>query len=260
MDDETDGRPTGRTASCRIHRPGDGMSNAKKNEIKPWLKQQWVIAPKANASFVANMEDVLDTYQKPYDPARPVVCVDECGKQLIGEVREPLPVRPQSPAKEDSEYKRGGMANLFMAFEPLAGTRYVEVTARKTSVDFARFLQQLSDEHYRDAEKIIMVCDNLSTHTPAAFYEAFAPLEARRLAKRFEWHYTPKHGSWLNVAEMELSVLARQCLDRRIPDQETLANEVAAWQRERNQAVVKVNWQFTTQDARIKLRKLYPSI
>jgi transposase len=152
------------------------------------------------------------------------------------------------------------MANLFMAFEPLAGRRHVEVTERKTSVDFARFLKQLGDDHYPDAERIVLVCDNLSTHGPAAFYEAFEPAEARRLAQRFEWHYTPKHGSWLNVAEMELSVLARQCLDRRIPDRDALGREVAAWERDRNRAVVKVNWQFTTEDARLKLRKLYPTI
>jgi hypothetical protein len=224
------------------------------------LKQQWVIPPKANAAFVANMEDVLDTYAKPYDSTRPVVCVDEGGKQLIGDVREPLPVRPGSPAKEDCVYERGGMANLFLAFEPLAGKRLVEVTERKTSLDFARFLRVLSDEHYAAAETVVLVCDNLSTHTPAALYAAFAPAEARRLAERFEWHYTPKHGSWLNVAEMELSVLARQCLDRRIPDVAALKKEVAAWEKTRNAAVVKVDWQFTTADARVKLKKLYPTI
>lgn len=236
------------------------MADLEKNEIKPWLKQQWVIAPKANAAFVAAMEDVLDVYAKPYDSKRPVVCVDEGGKQLIGEVREPLPVRPGSPAKEDCVYERGGMANLFMAFEPLAGTRRVEVTERKAGVDFARFLRALSDEHYPGAGKVVLVCDNLSTHTPAALYAAFEPAEARRLAERFEWHYTPKHGSWLNVAEMELSVLARQCLDRRIPDASTLKREVAAWEKTRNAAVVKVDWQFTTADARVKLKKLYPTI
>lgn len=236
------------------------MSDIEKNELKPWLKQQWVIPPRASAGFVASMEDVLDTYAKPYDSRRPVVCVDEAGKQLIGEVREPLPVRPGTPAKQDSEYQRGGMANLFMAFEPLAGRRHVDVTQRKTSVDFARFLKQLSDEHYPDAKRIVLVCDNLSTHSPAALYQAYEPTEARRLARRFQWHYTPRHGSWLNVAEMELSVLARQCLDRRIPDHDTLAREVAAWQKQRDAAVVKVNWQFTTDDARIKLHKLYPSI
>jgi hypothetical protein len=219
-----------------------------------------VIPTKASAAFVAPMEDVLDTYAKPYDSTRPVVCVDEGGKQLIGEVREPLPVRPGSIAKYDSEYKRGGVANVFMAFEPLAGRRHVEVSARKTSIDFARFLRRLSDERYSDAEQIVLVCDNLNTHSPAAFYNAFEPAEARRLAQRFEWHYTPKHGSWLNVAEMELSVLARQCLARRIPDQKTLHHQAAAWERERNRATVSVNWQFTTEDARIKLKKLYPTI
>jgi hypothetical protein len=236
------------------------VADAEKNDLKPWLKQQWVIPPKANAGFVANMEDVLDTYARPYDPDRPVVCVDEGGKQLIGDVREPLPTRPGSPAKQDSEYTRGGMANLFMAFEPLAGRRHVAVTERKTSPDFARFLKVLADDHYPAATRIALVCDNLSTHTSAALYEAFAPTEARRLANRFEWHYTPKHGSWLNVAETELSVLARQCLDRRIPDRATLDREVATWVRDRNAAVVKVDWHFTTAEARIKLKRLYPTI
>jgi hypothetical protein len=206
------------------------------------------------------MEDVLDVYARRYDEARPVVGVDEGGKQLIGDVREPLPVRPGSPAKQDYEYERNGMANLFMAFEPLAGRRQVEVTERKTAGDFARFLRRLSDEWYPKAERIVLVCDNLNTHTPAALYEAFEPAEARRLAERFEWHYTPKHGSWRNVAEMELSVLARQCLDRRIPDLESLRREVAAWEQKRNAAVVKVDWQFTTADARVKLKRLYPTI
>jgi hypothetical protein len=236
------------------------VAHASKNEIKPWLKQQWVIPPKANAAFVANMEDVLDVYARPPDPSRPVVCVDEGGKQLIGDVREPLPVRPGCAAKQDYEYQRNGMANLFMAVEPLSGWRHVEVTERKTAVDFAHFLRLLSDGPFRDCEKIVLVCDNLNTHTPASLYEAFEPAEARRLAGRFEWHHTPKHGSWLNVAECELSVLARQCLDRRIPDQETLQREVAAWERTRNAAAVKVDWQFTTADARIKLKRLYPTV
>jgi hypothetical protein len=236
------------------------VAHAEKNEIKPWLKQQWVIPPKANAGFVANMEDVLDVYARPYDAKRPVVCVDEGGKQLIGDVREPLPVRVGYPAREDSEYQRGGVANLFMAFEPLVGHRQVEVTERKTSVDFAQFLRRVSDEWYPDVQRIVLVCDNLSTHSSAAFYEAFQPDEARRLANRFEWHYTPKHGSWLNVAEMELSVLMRQCLDRRIPDSTALSREIGAWERQRNETKVTVQWQFTTADARIKLRKLYPTI
>jgi transposase len=206
------------------------------------------------------MEDVLDTYTLPYDPSRPVVCVDEGGKQLIGDVREPLPVRAGSPAKQDCNYQRGGMANLFMAFEPLAGRRQVVVTERKRSVDFAGFLRLIADEWYTEAERVVLVCDNLNTHTPAALYEAFEPAEARRLAERFEWHYTPKHGSWLNMAEMELSVVARQCLDRRIPDLARLREEVHLWEEERNAAVVKVDWQFTTADARVKLKKLYPTI
>lgn len=206
------------------------------------------------------MEDVLEVYARPYDPSRPVVCVDEGGKQLIGDVRPPLPVRPGKSSKQDSEYVRGGVANLFMAFEPLAGQRHVEVTERKTSIDFARLLRAISDERYPDAERLILVCDNLSTHTSAALYEAFKPEEARRIAARIEWHYTPKHGSWLDVAEMELSVLARQCLDRRIPDMSTLKREVRSWEDARNAAVVKVDWQFTTADARVKLRSLYPTI
>jgi hypothetical protein len=219
-----------------------------------------VLPPKANAGFVAAMEDVLDVYARPYDPKRPQVCFDEGGKQLIGDVRAPLPVRPGTPRREDYEYERQGMANLFMVFEPLAGTRRVEVTQRKTNQDFARLIQRLVDQWYPEAEKIVLVLDNLSTHSPAALYETFAPAEARRLVEKLEIHYTPKHGSWLNVAEMELSVLARQCLDRRIADLDALRREVAAWVAARNAAVVKVDWQFTTADARVKLKRLYPSI
>lgn len=203
---------------------------------------------------------MLEVYARPHDPNQPVVCVDEGGKQLIGDVREPLPTRPGSRVKQDYGYVRGGMANLFMCFEPLAGMRHVAVTERKTSVDFARFLKVVSDEHYADARRIVLVCDNLSTHSPAALYEAFEPAEARRLVERFEWHHTPVHGSWLDMAEIELSVLARQCLDRRIPDAATLAREVSRWERERNAATVGVRWQFTTTDARVKLHKLYLTI
>ena len=206
------------------------------------------------------MEDVIGVYHRPPDPARSVVCVDEAGKQLIGDIREPLPVRAGSPAKEDSEYERHGTANLFMAFEPLAGRRAVEVTDRRTAVDFARFIKRLLDDEYPDADRIVLVTDNLNTHCVGSLYEAFAPAEARRLADRIEWHYTPKHGSCLNMAEIELSVLARQCLDRRIPDRATLAREVAAWEAERNKAAVKADWQFTTTDARVKLKRLYPTI
>jgi transposase len=206
------------------------------------------------------MEDVIEVYHRPFDSQCPTVCVDEGGKQLIGEVRPPLPVRVGSPAKEDYEYERNGVANLFMAFEPLAGRRVVEVTERRTAVDFAKFLKRLLDEVYPDAARVVLVTDNLNTHGTGSLYEAFDPAEALRLAKRIEWHYTPKHGSWLNMAEIELSVLARQCLDRRIPDIESLRREVAAWQQRRNAAEVKADWQFTTADARVKLKKLYPTI
>ena len=214
----------------------------------------------ASAAFVADMGDVLDVYARPYGPARPVVAVDEGGKQLIGDVREPRPLRPGSPAEQDYEYERAGTANLFMAFEPLAGWRHVEVAGRKTAVDFARFLRLLSDGPLRGAEEVVLVCDNLNTHTPASLYEAFAPAEARRLAERFEWHYAPEHGSWLNAAERELSVVARQCLDRRIPDLQALRREIAAWEWARDVAVVKVDWQYATADARVKLKKLYPTV
>ncbi len=206
------------------------------------------------------MEDVLGVYARPLDPARPVVCVDGGGKQLVGDARPPLPVRPGTPSRVDYEYTRNGTANVFMAFEPLAGVRHAEVTDRETSKDFARFARRVVDEWYPAADKVVLVLDNLSTHAPAALYEAFAPAEARRLCDRLEWHYTPKHGSWLNVAELELSVLARQCLDRRLPDLDTLKREVAAWEAERNKAVVRVDWQFTTADARVKLKRLYPTI
>lgn len=206
------------------------------------------------------MEDVIEVYHRPYDPDRPVVCVDECGKQLVGDVREPLPVRAGSPAKEDAEYSRNGVANLFLAFEPLAGQRVVEVTGRRTAVDFARFLKHLLDVAYPSARKVVLVTDNLNTHATGSLYEAFEPAEARRLAGRIEWHYTPKHGSWLNMAEIELSVLARQCLDRRIPDRVVLAQEVTTWQATRNAVGVKAEWQFTTADARVKLKTLYPTI
>jgi transposase len=206
------------------------------------------------------MEDVIGVYHRPHDPECPTVCVDEGGKQLIGEVRPPLPVRVGSPAKEDYEYQRNGVANLFMAFEPLAGRRVVEVTERRTAIDFAKFLKRLLDEVYPDAMRVVLVTDNLNTHGTGSLYEAFEPAEARRLAERIEWHYTPKHGSWLNMAEIELSALARQCLDRRIPDAEALKREVVAWERRRNAAAVKADWQFTTADARVRLKKLYPTI
>jgi transposase len=206
------------------------------------------------------MEDVLEVYKRPLNDQRPLLCMDEMPKQLLSETREPFPVRPGKPARQDYEYQRGGVADLFMIFEPLVGKRYIEITDQRRREDWARVMQKVSDELYPQAEKIVVVMDNLNTHTPAAFYQVFEPKEARRLVERFEFHYTPKHGSWLNMAEIELSALVRQCLDRRIPDKETLIREVKAWQDQRNAEVVKVHWQFTTADARIKLKSLYPKI
>jgi DDE superfamily endonuclease len=206
------------------------------------------------------MEDVLEVYQRPHDPACPVVCVDETSKQLIAETRVPITAKPGRPARHDYEYERNGTANLFMMFAPLEGSRHVKVTDRHAAIDYAQVLKELSDTHFPKAEKIVLVQDNLSTHKPASLYEAFPAPEARRLVERFEWHYTPKHGSWLNMAESELGTLASQCLDRRIPDKETLIGEVAAWENRRNKNHTKADWQFTTTDARVKLKRLYPAI
>jgi DDE superfamily endonuclease len=219
-----------------------------------------VIPPKANAAFVAAMEDVLDVYQRPHDPARPLVCLDEVSKQLVEETRAPQPMQPGQPARHDYEYKRNGTANMFMLFAPLEGWRHVEVTARRTAIDYAKILRDLADIHFPNAEKIVLVQDNLNTHAPSSLYEAFEPAEARRIIERFEWHYTPKHGSWLNLAESELAVLSGQCLDRRIPDATTLSSEVAAWRRHRNTHNAKANWHFTSADARVKLKSLYPAL
>lgn len=219
-----------------------------------------MIPPQANAAFVCAMEDVLEVYTRPYDPRRPQVCLDETSKQLVAETRTPIPATPGQPERVDYEYERKGTANLFMVFEPLVGQRRVKVTERRTAVDFAHVLREMSDVQYPHAEKIVLVMDNLNTHKLASLYEAFTPAEARRVMERFELHYTPKHGSWLNMAEIELSVLARQCLDRRIPDPTILTQEVAAWERQRNAAQCRVDWRFTTQEARIKLKRLYPSI
>ena len=217
-----------------------------------------MIAPDASAAFVANMEDVLEVYQRPQDPARPLVCLDETCKQLIAETREPVQMKPGRMQRIDYEYERNGTANLFMLFAPLEGWRHVEVTDRRTAKDYAHVLRDVSDIHFPGASKIVLVQDNLNTHKPAALYEAFPPAEARRLAERFEWHYTPKHGSWLDMAESELAVLSTQCLDRRIPDKQKLIGEVAAWQENRNRHHAKADWQFTTADARVKLKRLYP--
>ena len=214
------------------------------------------------------MEDVLDVYARPYDPKRPQVCFDECSKELRSTPRGSLPLEAGVPERLDYEYERDGTANLFVFVEPLAGRRRVAVTQRRTASDVAQQLKILVDEDYPDAERIVLVCDNLNTHSAACLYERFAPQEARRIASKLEWRghgsavtdHTPEHGSWLNMAEIELSALSRQCLNRRIPDRETLAGEVAAWEQERNAAQVKVRWQFTTEQARIKLGRLYPTV
>jgi hypothetical protein len=209
---------------------------------------------------VAAMEDVLEVYHRPPDPDCPVVCLDETSKQLIAETRVPIAAKPGRPARYDYEYERNGTANLFMLFAPLQGWRHVEVTDRHTALDYAKLLKELSDHHFPDAARIVLVQDNLNTHKPASLYEAFPAAEARRLVERFEWHYTPKHGSWLDMAESELSVLSKQCLDQRIPDKQTLIEEVAAWQAERSKKHAKGDWQFTTADARVRLKRLYPSL
>jgi len=219
----------------------------------------WCIPPQQSAAFVYHMEDVLEVYQRPYDPRRPVVCLDETSKQLIGETRPPLPPAPGRVERYDSVYVRQGVANLFLAFEPLAGWRQVQVTDRRQRGDWAGFVQDLVDRRYRHAQRIVLVMDQLNTHSPASLYEAFDPAQAQRLAQKLEIHHTPKHGSWLNMAEIELSVLGRHLPDR-IAHRPALQRHVRAWQRPRNHAAVKADWQFTTANARIKLRKLYPTV
>ena len=229
-----------------------------KNELKPWKKKEWCI-PKVSGEFVARMEDVLDLYQPEYNPERPVVCFDETSRQLTGEVRPPIEAAPGRVARYDTEYQRNGTRNLFMICEPKGGWRHVEVTERRTAVDFAHQMRWLVDEAYPDAEVVRLVLDNLNTHKLGSLYEAFEPCEARRIAQRLEFHYTPTHGSWLNMAEIELSVFSRGCLNRRISDEPELRREVAALERERNAAKSAIDWRFTTQDARRKLQHIYPT-
>jgi DDE superfamily endonuclease len=206
------------------------------------------------------MEDVLEVYHHPYDPKRPVVCVDETFKQLIGETREPLPPRPGAVERYDHVYVRNGTASLFLACEPLQGWRHIEVTEHRRRTDWAGFIRSLLEGRYREAEKLVLIMDQLNTHSPASLYEAFPPEEAKRLADRLEIHHTPKHGSWLNMAEIELSALGRQCLSRRIAHQDPLKRQIAGWEERRNAARPQITWQFTTQNARTKLRSLYPSL
>jgi hypothetical protein len=228
--------------------------------LKPWLKKGWCIPAQQNAAFVCAMEDVLAVYARPYDPRRPQICLDEAAKQLLSEVRAPLPIKPGQQERVDNEYVRQGTCALFMLFEPLAGKRGVLVRERRTAKDFGQVVQHLCDEMYPQAQQIVLVLDNLNTHGPHSLYEAFGPHEARRLAAKIEWHYTPRHGSWLNMAEVELSVLATQCLAERMGTRERLEQEVAAWEAARNAAGVRVQWRFTIDEARNKLKRLYPWI
>jgi len=218
----------------------------------------WCIPPKANSSFVCAMEDVLTVYKREYNPDMPVVCMDETSKQLIKETRLAISAKPGKLARYDYEYERNGTCSLFMFYDPFGGKRFVSVTDRRTKIDWATQIKDLLDIRYPDTKKVILVMDNLNTHTGASLYEAFEPQEARRLLDRLEIHYTPKHGSWLNIAEIELRILNGQCLKRRIPDKGTLSSEVAAWQEKRNSDQAKVDWQFTAEDARVKLKRLYP--
>lgn len=226
--------------------------------MKPWKVKGWVIPPDKNADFVAHMENVLDVYKRPYSSANPVVCMDESPKQLIGHTQHVLKMKDGSQCI-DYEYKRNGVCNIFMANEPLSGKRMVKVSERKTKTDWAEFLKDIAQE-YAEATKITLVMDNLNTHKPASLYEKFSPEEAKKLWDRFEFIYTPKHGSWLNMAEIELNVLNGQCLNRRIENIETVKNEVNAWANHRNQKEAKINWRFTTKDSRIKLKRLYPTL
>ena len=220
--------------------------------------RRWLIPPAANAAFVARMEDVLAVYARPVDPRRPLVCFDEAGQDLKAPKRAPLPAAPGQPAREDAEYERDGSRNLFLSYAPWLGQRHIAVTERRTAVDFAHAVRDLVDGPYAEADRIVLVLDGLNTHTPAALYAAFPPAEAWRLLQRLDWHSTPTHGSWLNMAELEWSVLARQCLARRVPDQQTLETEVAAWVETRNAARVTASWRFTKEEARQRLHWLYP--
>jgi hypothetical protein len=224
------------------------------------LKEQWCIPPEASAAFVWHMEDVLDVYHRPYDPERPLICLDETSRQLLADTRAPLPAASGRLARHDPEYARDGVVNLFLVSEPLRGRRQVRLSERRTRIDFAHCIKDLVDVQYPQATGIVLVMDQLNTHSPASLYEAFPPAEAKRLADKLEIHYTPTHGSWLNMAEIELSALQRQCLDRRLGNRVTMEREVAAWVAARNAAATTIDWQFTTEDARIKLKRLYPVI
>ena len=257
-DDPTACRQGGGDGVCREHLPRDGAPDTQKNELKPWKKKEWCI-PEVSGEFVARMEDVLDLYHADYDPDHPVVCFDETSRQLVADKRPVIGAKPGRVERYDYEYKRNGTRNLFMFCEPKAGWRHVEVTERRTAVDFAHQMRWLVDDAYPHTETIRLVLDNLNTHKLGSLYDAFKPTEARRIAKRLEFHYTPLHGSWLNMAEIELSVFSNQCLNRRISDEVILKRGVSALERKRNEAVAVIDWRFSTQDARTKLQHIYPS-
>ena len=259
MEPEAARRQARGTGGRRQHLQGDGEADAQENCLKPWLKTCWCIPPKANADFVCAMEDVLEVYARECEDDAVLVCLDETSKQQTKETRTPLPVRPGQLAGYDFECERNGTANLFMPCAPLDGWRHVKVTDRRTRQDFARVLKDLADVRF-PGKRIVLVMDNLNTHKLSSLYDTFAPEEASRLAGRLEVHHTPKHGSWLDMAEIEINVLSRQCLDRRIPDRDTMISEAAAWEDHRNASAKPVNWRFRTEDARLKLKSLYPSI
>jgi hypothetical protein len=254
------GRQARRAEDCGLHLNDDGATIAKKNELRPHLSKYWKIPPDGDAAFVAAMEDVLTVYRLPHNPLFPVVCMDESSKQLVGEVHAPIPAAPGHGQIIHHEYVRNGVATLFVEVEPLAGRRHVEVTERRTRQDWAHFIKAMLDERYPEAIKVRLVMDNLNTHDIASLYQTFPPAEAHRLAERLEIHYTPKHGSWLNIAEIELSALNGQCLQRRIPTIKIMRREISAWQKHRNNRGAPINWRFTTEDARIKLIRLYPKL
>jgi hypothetical protein len=230
------------------------------NELKPWLKEEWCIPPEQNAEFVYHMEDVLDVYHRPFDPNRPIICFDETPVQLISETRQSIPMQTGHPARYDYEYCRQGTANLFMFFAPLLNWRHAKVTEHRTKKDWAWCMHDLVYHYFPGAQQCVVVEDNLNTHSPAALYEVFEPAKAKYILDRLEFHFTPKHGSWLNMAEIELSVISRQCLHGYIPDLVSLEHETSAWENERNNQHATVDWRFTTSDARIKLKRLYPII
>ena len=236
------------------------MAYVKKNELKPHRSQYWCLPPVADAEFIAAMEDVLDVYERPYDPMHPVVCMDEKPYQLLGDVRESWAMRPGDDKKVDSEYERKGTCCIFAMVEPLAGRHHVSVREHRKAVDWAEEIEYLVDVMYPSVEKIVLVMDNLNIHKPASLYKRFTPEKAHRLISKLEIHYTPKHGSWLDIAEIELNVMTRQCLSRRIPSVEKLRKELSVWESERNNYYAKVDWQFKTADARIKLKSLYPHV